>query len=91
MERNDSNGHHAEPNHGQSILPSEKTRVEEPNTRNHDPHESGGGENPSNVSEVIDPTLARIRVEPLQRPRYSDRMRGVRRMRRWDMEYSQAS
>ena len=59
-------GHHGGPNHGQGVLPPKETRVEETDTGNHDPDESGGGEDPGDVSRVVDGGGASIGVIPLE-------------------------
>ena len=66
LEGDDCKSHHGCPNHGEGILPAEETRVEETNTRNHDPDESGGGEDPGDVSRVVDGGGASIGVIPLE-------------------------
>lgn len=51
-------GHHGETHdgevyHAERVLTPEETRVEKPDTWNHDPYEGRGGENPSNVAIVV--------------------------------------
>lgn len=65
LEGYNRNRHHAKPDHGQRVLPSEEARVEETDTGNHDPYESGGCEDPGNIAEVIDTTVSGVCVEPL--------------------------
>lgn len=60
--------YHRQPNHRKCIFPTQETRVEETDAWNHDPHKGGGGEDPSNVAQVIDDILLGVRVKPYERP-----------------------
>jgi hypothetical protein len=53
LERDDGDGHHAEIDHRQGVLPPKETGVEEANTWNHDPDQSGGCEDPCGVSLIV--------------------------------------
>ena len=68
LEGYDSDGHHAEPNHGESVFASEETRVKVTDAGDHEPDESGGGEDPSDVAEVVDDIRLRVWVVPDKRP-----------------------
>ena len=70
LEGDDCKSHHGCPNHGEGILPAEETRVEETNTRNHDPDESGGGKYPCDVTGVVDPICAVAGIDPLKGSRW---------------------
>jgi hypothetical protein len=54
LEGDDANPNHAQPELGKGILATQETRVEESDARNHNPDESGRGEDPGDVTEVED-------------------------------------
>ena len=54
LERDRRENHHREPNHRKGILSTKEAAIEEADTGNHDPYESGGGEDPGDVAEVVD-------------------------------------
>ena len=57
LEGDDGDGHHAEVDHRERVLPPEETRVEEADTGDHDPDEGGGREDPGDVAIVVDDGL----------------------------------
>ena len=60
LEGDDGDAHHAQPDHGERVFPSEEARIEEADTGNHDPHESGGCQCPGDVSGIVDECLVQI-------------------------------
>lgn len=54
LEGDNADANHTEPELGKGVLATQETGVEESNTRNHNPDESGGGEDPGNITEVED-------------------------------------
>jgi hypothetical protein len=50
FERHNGHTHHTQVYHGQSILPSQETRVEEPDTWYHDPDKGCRSQRPSDVT-----------------------------------------
>lgn len=65
LEGNDGDGNHARPYHGESILPSQKARVEKANARNHGPDEGRAGQSPCDVSRVVNDGITLI-IDPVQ-------------------------
>lgn len=54
LEGDDANADHAQPELGKGVFATQETGVEESNTGNHNPDQSGGGEDPGDVTEVED-------------------------------------
>ena len=65
MKRDDGDGHHAEPYHGEGVLATQEAGVKVADAGDHDPDEGGGGKDPSDVTEIVDAALASVGVEPL--------------------------
>lgn len=65
LEGDDGDGHHAEVDHAERVLPAQQARVEEADARNHDPHQRHAREDPRNVAAVVHKQGAVGRVDPV--------------------------
>ena len=68
LETNNRQSHHTEIYHTHRVFAPQETAVEEADTWNHDPDEGGGGEDPSDVAEVVDDIRLSVWVVPDKRP-----------------------
>lgn len=63
LEGDDRDGHHAKPDHRESIFPSEETRIKETDTGNHDPDQGGGCQHPGDVTSIVNESFGQVGIE----------------------------
>lgn len=71
LERHHCQHHNTHVYHRKSVFASEQARVEEPDTRNHEPDEGHGSQYPGNVAHVVDGNVP-VSISVNQVPSYKE-------------------